>query len=123
METIIIAVAVGGIAFIIGLVAGGSSCQPVISPYWDYDIKSGKLAALETRVFILESENKRLNYLYESLTRDKRMFHEYMAAHCSSCGRNFYAKSLKEQEVADMLKKITLTSEEIAAKLDIKITH
>ena len=76
---------------------------------------------LETRVAILEMENKRLNYLYESLTRDKQLFHDYMASHCSICNKTFYAKSHKEQEVADMLKNITLTSEEIAKKLDIKI--
>ena len=122
MEIIAISSIVGIVSFAIGVFSGkGSPCHHEI--YCDmYDTRLGKLGSLETKVYMLESENKRLNYLYENMTRDKRMFHEYMMSHCSYCNKNFYAKSPKEQDVADMLKKITLTSKEIAEKLEIKIS-
>lgn len=90
------------------------SLAPVCCDHWG-------LSSLQAKITVLESENKRLNFLYENLTRDKRIFHEYMAAHCGNCDRKFYAKTPKEQDVADLLKKITLTSQEIAERLDIKV--
>ena len=115
METIAISAIVGAIFFVLGLISG--KCSPCNS---GADLL-GKLSSLETKVYVLEQENKRLNYVYENMSRGKRMFHEYMMSHCSICHKDFYAKAPKEQDVADMLKSITLTSEEIAKKLDIRI--
>ncbi len=90
-------------------------------PHWDYDIKAGKLSNLETRVFILEKDNERLNYIINSHGGMVRMFEENYYAHCYRCDKTFWSKDEKGQKVADELKKITLSTEEIARKLDIKI--
>lgn len=120
MEIIAISAVVGAVAFGLGIVCGkGSPCDHMLYDF--QETRLGKLSSLETKVFHLESENRRLQFLYESLTRDKRMFNEYMMAHCGKCEGKFYAQTPKEQEVADMLKSITLSSKEIAKKLDIKI--
>ena len=107
------------VAFIVGYSFGRP--KPFDCCHWDYDIKCGKVSDLETRVFKLESENSRLNFIVNNFDREKRYFQEIYAAHCYKCNRNFYSKDMKGQEVADMLKNITLTSEEIAKKLDIEI--
>lgn len=104
-----IALAVGAI---IGSIITGkvkTSVGDIPCHHWDYDFKVGKLAGLETRVYILEKENERLNYIYQSMTAKE------------NCGKNFYSKDMQGQEVADRLKSITLSAEEIAKKLDIKI--
>jgi hypothetical protein len=110
------------LGLLIGVIIGGivGNHEPYCH-HWDYDMKSGKVAGLETRVFQLERENERLNYVFNSYEMKKRMFEERYAAHCYSCNKNFYSSTPKEQEVADLLKKITLSSEEIAKKLDMKI--
>jgi len=116
-----IALAVGAI---IGSIITGiakTSVDDIPCHHWDYDFKVGKLAGLETRVYILEKENERLNYIYQSMTAKERCFKEHFAAHCHYCGKNFYSKDMQGQEVADRLKSITLSAEEIAKKLDIKI--
>jgi len=123
MEIIVISAFVGIVLFAIGIVCGKSSpCSHEI--YCDsYSGCRGKLNNLELEVSQIKAENERLNFLYTSLTRDKRTFSEYMAAHCGGCDRTFYAKTPKEQEVADMLKKLDTSKgvEELAKKLDIKM--
>ena len=121
METIAIASITGLILFIIGVFCGKISsfddglCCSINS------LKVGSLDRLESKVYMLESENRRLNHLWESLIRD-RSLSSIMANYTKcECDRSFIAKSQKEQEVADMLKNITLTSEEIAKKLGMKI--
>lgn len=89
--------------------------------HWDYDIKSEKLSSLETKVFILEKDNERLNYILNLHGGLVRMFRENYYAHCYKCEKTFWAKGQKDQEVADKLKSITLTSEEIAKKLGFEI--
>jgi hypothetical protein len=120
ITTIVCSIAIGLlIGVIVGDVIGSHApyCQ-----HWDYDMKSSKVAGLETRVFQLERENERLNYVFNSYEMKKRMFEEHYAAHCYSCNKTFYSATPKGQEVADLLKNISLTSEEIAKKLDIKIS-
>lgn len=89
METLAISSIVGIVLFSIGVFIGKSSpCHHDI--YHDFcDTRLGKLGSLETKIFILEKENERLNFLYESLTRDKRLFQEYMAFHCGNCDKIF----------------------------------
>lgn len=122
ITAIICSVVVG---LLIGVITGAmiESNNPFNSCplHWDYNIKSGKVAGLEMRIFQLERENERLNSIFNSYEMNKRLFHERYAAHCYSCNKNFYSSTPKGQEVADMLKNITLTSEEIAEKLGIKI--
>ncbi len=89
--------------------------------HWDYEIKSSKLSSLETRVFILEKDNERLNYITNRHGGLERMFKEQMYAHCYRCEKTFWAKDQKDQDVADKLKSISLTSEEIAKKLGFDI--
>lgn len=123
MEIIAVSAIVGIVSFSIGIFCGKSSpCHHEI--YCDlYDIRLGKLGSLETKVYMLESENKRLNYLYENLIRDKRMFQETYAAHCITCNKNFYSKDEKGQDVADLLKTLDTSKgvKELAKKLDIEI--
>ena len=123
MEIIAISSIIGIVAFAIGIFCGKSSpCHHEI--YCDLNnARFGNLGALETKVYMLESENQRLQCIYESLSRKERYFHEYMMAHCSKCDRTFYAKTPKEQEIADLLKTLDTgkTVEELAKKLDIKI--
>ena len=104
--------------FILGRVFSSSHCP---CEDWDYDIKAGKLAGLETRVFMLEKENERLNYIVNSHGGFKRMFEEQYAAHCRWCQKSFYARDMKNEEVSSLLNKITLSSEEIAKKLGLEI--
>lgn len=89
--------------------------------HWDYDIKAGKLSALETRVFILERDNERLNHIVNQHGGLARMFKEQMYAHCYRCERTFYSRDMKDKDVAKMLNDISLTSEEIAKKLGFDI--
>jgi len=116
------------IALLVGVLVGGilvgiskTSVDDIPCQHWDYAFKVDKLAELETRVYILGKENERLNYIYQSMTAKERCFKEHFAAHCHYCGKNFYSKDMEGQEVADKLKSITLSAEEIAKKLDIKI--
>ncbi len=113
---------------IIGLVLMGFilgfSCRKTRDPYeWHdgWNPMPAKVMDLEYKVLKLEQENKRLDFLVSSMDRNKRCFQEQYMAHCYRCNKNFYAQTPDEQKVADMLKTITLTSEEIAKKLDIKI--
>ncbi len=85
--------------------------------HWDYDIKAGKLSALETRVFILENDNERLNYIVNQHGGLARMFKEEMYAHCYRCEKTFYSRDFKDKDVADELNKITLSTKEISKKL------
>lgn len=116
----IITISLVVVALIIGWIIG-SSCSSDNSLYAYQDVYLSKMIRIETQSFVLEQENRKLQYLCECLTRDKRLFHTYMSAHCARCDKGFYAKSPDGQDVADMLKNITLTSEEIAKKLDIII--
>ena len=116
-----IALAVGAI---IGSIITGiakTSINDIPCGHWDYELKSGKLSALETRLYVLERENERLSFIYRSMEDKKRCFHEQYVAHCNWCHKTFYSKDMKDQEVADKLKSITISAEEIAKKLDIKI--
>lgn len=123
METIFISAFIGSVLFAIGFACG--KCSPCHHDFnCDmYEIRLGKLGSLETKAYMLEQDNNRLQHIYESLTREKRMWGEYYAAHCARCDRTFYGKSPKEQEVADLLKKIDTSKsvEELAKKLDIDI--
>lgn len=89
--------------------------------HWDYDIKASRVSSLETRIYILESENQRLNHIFNNWQMKKRCFEEEYFAHCHRCNRNFYSKTPDTQKVADMLKTISLTTDNLAEKLDIKI--
>ena len=87
-----------------------------------YEIeKAKKIPQMEMRIFQLERDNEQLNCIYRSMEAKKRHFEEEYMAHCHYCAKNFYSKTPDEQKVADLLKSITLSSEEIAKKLDIRI--
>ncbi len=113
---------------IIGLVAMGfilgfvsRNTDKTCGMHWDYDVKSSKIADLELRVFILERENERSNFLFKSMEAKKRCFEEHYAAHCQWCSKTFYSRDFKDKDVAELLSKITLSSEEIAKKLGFDI--
>ena len=118
METIAISAVVGVVLFAIGIFCGKASpCNHdlygcgTICPHWDYEIKSGKISAMETAIFRLERENERLTKIYQDIERN-----------CHYTSRvAFYAETPKQQEVADLLKNTVLNSKEIAKKLDIKL--
>jgi hypothetical protein len=121
-------VCLGVILFVVTWIVIGANSNPFpappVLPSWEFD--NYKVSHPETRITMLEMENKRLNYIIENFNRDKRCFEEQYHAHCVWCGQNFYskfyAKTPDEQKVADLLKSISSSSEEIAKKLDIKIT-
>lgn len=107
---------------IMGFILGYVTCnRPSCDLHWDYDIKAGKLSSLETKVFILEREQERLNFIINRHGSLKMMFEEQYYAHCKQCDRKFYSRDFKDKEVAEMLNNITLTSEEIAKKLGFDI--
>ena len=107
---------------VMGFILGFVCRSPEINcSHWDYENKSMKVADLEMRVFNLERENDRLNHIYRSMEMKKRCFEEYYAAHCHTCSKTFYSREYKDKEVAEMLNRITLTSEEIAKKLGFDI--
>ena len=111
---------------IIGLVVMGIVLGRMCFPncgHWDYDIKAGKLTSLETRVFMLEKENERLNYIINSHNGIKRMFEENYYAHCRVCERKFYSRDQKDEDVAQMLTDINVKSEKIADKLGFEIKN
>lgn len=99
---------------ILGYACRGSerNCQ-----HWDYDIKAGELASLQVKVLLLEQESFRLNSIVRAHGGLRKMFEENLYAHCYSCEKIFRGASLEDQEIADKLKSISLTSEEIAKKL------
>lgn len=76
----------------------------------------------ELRVAKLEAENRRLDFMMQSIERNKRCFQENYSAHCVWCQKNFYAKTPNEQKTADLLKGINKNVNELAEKLDVKIT-
>lgn len=107
---------------VMGFILGKLSLHPCDScPHWDYDIKSGKLSSLETRVFMLEKENERLNYIIDSHGGLKRMFEEEYFAHCRLCEKIFYSRDFKNKEISNLLNNITLSSKEIAKKLEMEV--
>lgn len=76
----------------------------------------------------LRKENTRLEREYRNIRQqlEYQNYHRYPCVYhpncfCNKLQRNFYAKTPQEQSIADLLKKTTLTIEEIAEKLDIKI--
>jgi len=119
----ICSVIIGIIGLLAGMMLGGmiSSSPSIDIPCaWDLD-KSVKLSNLEMKVFTLERENERLNYIFRSHEMKKRYFEEEYYAHCNYCAKKFYSKTPKSQEIADLLKKNVLNVEELAKKLDIEI--
>lgn len=107
-----------GLGFITG--KGTDSHSDWRCPNLDYE-KERKYSALETRVFVLEKENERFNYIIKRHDLLKRNFEENYYAHCKWCEKNFYAKIPQEQCITDLLKQNMLNVEELAKKLDIKI--
>lgn len=118
MEIIAISAVVGAVAFGLGIACGKSSpCNHDI--YGVYP----KTSEWEVKLAKLEMEQSRLDHLYRSITRDRRYFSDYMAVHHEVCGKTFYAKTVKDADVQEMLRSLDNHSKlvELAKKLDIEV--
>jgi len=127
METLVIAILVGIVFWVIGLFCGmaspshSGSCLTGhdLCHHWDYDIKSSKISSLERSIFLLEQENQSFrpypryyvgcDFGYE---KDTARYH-YVT---------FRGKSPEEQKIADLMQNTMVSVEDLAQKLGIEIT-
>jgi len=113
MEIITVAV-IGFIVFVIGYMVGGTKT--------DYDTYFNNFE--KNRAERYKVENDRLLYEVEIERRRNRYYVGCDVGYSNPtviCERRFYAKTPKEQEIADLMKNATVNIEDLAKKLDIEI--
>lgn len=68
MITLVIAVLVAIVFWIIGFICGGDSMGDLpISPYWDYENKAQEIARLEAENYLLRQEGRMLSFYPPSM--------------------------------------------------------
>ncbi len=127
METIVIAILVGTVMWVIGLFCGmaspshSGSCLTGhdLCHHWDYEAKSVKIASLERTIFILEQENQKYR-CYPQYHMGYDFGHKLDAMNYATLA--FREKDKKDQKIADLMRDTVLSVKNLAQKLDIDIS-
>lgn len=105
ITAIVCSLVAGGL---IGAIIGAFFSDLCPCCHWDYDIKSGKLASLETQLFLLEQENRRL------------MSHPFFSYRPVSYSEEDYLKDKKMKEVKKLMDTAKISLDEAIQIINLR---